>query len=698
MNASRPGAPWHSTPPPSRDYFALLGDGVVAIAPPRRPGEGGNGWSPPTGGGWLHVAPSGRVTAFTGKVDVGQGTREALCLLVAEELDTLPDRVTVVVGDTDVCPWDMGTFGSRSMPDAAPALRAAAAAAGACLAELAREPPAQMRNEDGGRGPGAVEGSAGRTFPFLVGRRVLTTAAPEQRLSEPRRWKRAGRPFVAPSGREVVTGARRYGSDLFVPNLGYGAVLRPPRYGDRLVDVDASQLRSQAEIHVVSEPGFFGVVAPSPARARSALLEVRAVWEGASQPAESDVESYLRGHPATEDAWDVDQQASGDPTSAYDAARIRVEATYRTAFIAHVPLECRSALAEWSGGRLTVWVGTQTPFRAAEFVAGKLGMPPSDVRIVCPPTGSGFGGKHGGAVALDAARLARSAGRPVRVDFSREEEFRYGYLRPMAVIDVRASLDDDGALSSWTFRNFNAGAAALATPYRVANVRVDNVLCRSPLPQGSYRALAATANTFAREVAMDELATLRGEDPVVFRRRQLEDPRLRAVLERAAELSGWAEFRAAPGRGHGIALSREKGGRVATVAEVRVDAAGSLTVDRLLTAFEAGAIVHPEGLASQVEGATIMGLGGALFESVHFDPGRLATASLASYRVPRFSDVPKVEVALIDRPDLPSAGGGETPLIAVAPALANAVHSAVGVRLRSLPLLVDGRIPRTSPG
>ena len=367
--------------------------------------------------------------------------------------------------------------------------------------------------------------------------------------------------------------------------------------------------------------------------------------------------------------------------------------TYRSAYIAHAPLEPHCAVAEWDGPRLTVWVGSQTPFRLRDEIAEALGIPVDAVRVIVPPTGAGFGGKHGAEVAIGAARLARAAKHPVRVAFTREEEFRYAYFRPLAVMDISVGATREGRLLAWTFHNVNAGASAIRTPYRIPDQKVDNRLSDSPLPQGPYRALAATANNFARECALDELTAQLGVDPVAFRLANLEDDRLRTVLERATSRAGWTGRSRRPGVGSGVAVGLEKGGRVATVAQVAVGADRRLTVDRLVLAFEAGAIVNPDNLRSQVEGAAVMGLGGALFEAVHFDHGVVRNAAFAQYRVPRFSDLPELDVELIDRKDLPPAGAGESPLIAVAPAIGNAIFDASKVRLRSMPLVPDGMVP-----
>jgi isoquinoline 1-oxidoreductase len=280
----------------------------------------------------------------------------------------------------------------------------------------------------------------------------------------------------------------------------------------------------------------------------------------------------------------------------------------------------------------------------------------------------------------------------VKVVWTREEEFTSAYVRPAGAIDVKSGLGEDGKLVAWEFHNYNSGASAIRTPYQVAHQHIEFHASRSPLRQGSYRGLAATANHFAREVHMDELAAALKMDRLEFRRRNLEDPRLRAVLDAAAERFGWGRRKSEAGHGQGISGGFEKGSYVGTCAEARVDAGGQVRVLRLVAAFECGAVVNPEHLRNQVEGSLIMGLGGALFEAMEFEEGRITTDRLSRYRVPRFSDVPQVEVVLLDRKDLPSAGAGETPIVGVAPAVAGAIFEASGIRLRSLPLVPGGGI------
>ncbi|MGD0219260.1 MAG: molybdopterin cofactor-binding domain-containing protein [Acidimicrobiales bacterium] len=690
----RPRRPWDLTKPRDREWFDALGDGLVVVWPP--PVSAPGMWS--TGGGaWLHLAPGGTVTAFSGKVDVGQDNRTAFALLVAEELEIDPAQVRVVLGDTDVCPFDMGTFGSRSMPDAGEALRRAAAGAREVLAGLAATRPS---DGTGRFVPEAVPGPPARERPdyghLLAGMRRLEVLSEEPALHTPETWQIAGRPGHTPARLDVVTGARRFVSDLVRPGMLHGAVLRPPVVGSSMRAVDPAPAERLTGTTVVRDGDFVAVAAGSAATARRAVAAIDAEWD-VPPPGPVDVVAHLRAHPIAGEGWEgALDEAVGDVDGALDAAATRLEATYTTAYLAHVPLETRAAVAEWEGGRLTVWVGTQVPFGVRAHLADELGLDEADVRVIVPPTGGGFGGKHGEEVALEAARLARGAGRPVKVRWNRVEEFQWGRLRPMAVIDVRAGVDPAGVITAWDFLDINAGTAGIGAPYAIANRRLRYQPAASPVAQSSYRALAATANHFARESLVDELAAAIGADPVAFRLRNLADGRLATVLEAAAERFASPRRRpeTVPGEGgSGVAVGLEKGGRVATFTRVRVEADGSPRVTEIVTAYECGAVVNLDTVVNQIEGGTVMALGGALFEEVRLDHGRIAEPCLASYRVPRFSDLPRLEVVLLDRPDIASAGAGETPLVTVAPAIANAIFAATGRRLRSLPLAPGGSRP-----
>ncbi len=673
---ARPARPWSSLPAEERDFFAVLPDGLVALA--ARP-EPAGGWATCTEA-WLHLAADGSVTGFSGKVDVGQGNSGAFAALIAEELRLPLESVLVVLGDTDLCPFDQGTFGSRSMPDAAPLLARAAAAARCVLVELASE-RLDLTAELLAVADGAVCSPDGTKLSYaelLQGQRRVVNAAGDERTSATG-WRLAGTSFRRHNCTGLVTGAVRFPSDLTLPGALAGAVLKPPTVGARIHSIEV-----QANAGVLCEDDFVGAIAPDDAAARRALENVDAQWDREPQPSESELTAYLRAHPVEEAGWGEPVAFEhGDVERALAEGPIHLEQTYRTAYIAHAPLESAAALASWDGGRLTVWVGTQRPFAVREQLAAELGLDEDDVRIVAPTAGGAFGGKHTARIAVEAARLARSSGRPIKVRWSHADQFRCGYARPAAVIDVRSAANEDGTLLAWDFLNVNSGSAGIVSPYRCSSVRIRYQPADSPLAQGSYRALAATANHFARETHLDELAGRVGVDAVEFRLRHLEDERLAAALAAAAERAGWS----GPARDVGIAAGVEKEARVATCAQVRIED-GEIRVTRIVTALDCGAIVDPANLVGQVEGATIMGLGGALVEALHFDHGEISNASLAGYRVPRFSDVPEIEVILLDRRDIAPEGAGETPIITVAPAIANAVHAATGERLRSLPLEV----------
>ena len=521
-------------------FFDRLPDGLVTVVaedtgPAEGPGQGR--WGGPDDA-WVHVGADGSVTAFTGKVEAGQGTRTALGMLVAEELAVPPASVRVVMGNTDVSPFDMGTFGSRSMPFAAPPLRAAAAAAREVLREAAADrfgiPAARLTVADGiVAGPDGAP-SIGYS-ELLAGVRRVEKVPPGRPVTPPSAWRSAGHPARAAGGASVVTGTKRFPADLRADGMLHGCVLRAPAFGATLRSADTARAEALPGVSVVEDGEFIGVVAPTSAAARHGIAAIEAAWDRSPQPGPDELADYLRSHPIDGQGFSAAfRHEEGDVDAALAAGPVRLAARYTAAYIAHVPLEPRSAVAAWRDGHLTVWTGTSTPFRARRELAEALGMPESQVHLIVPDYGGGFGGKHGSTVAAEAARLSRSAGCPVKVQWNRHEEFHWGYLRPAALIDVSSSVDESGELTGWTHFNVNSGAIGILSPYRIPNQRIEFQPSLSPLPQGSYRALAATANNFARESHMDELAHATGADPLEFRLRHLPDDRLAEVLTAAA--------------------------------------------------------------------------------------------------------------------------------------------------------------------
>jgi len=564
------------------------------------------------------------------------------------------------MGDADFCPYDIGTFGSRSTEDAGGVLGSVAAAAYAWIHAHGGEVTLGTRSVVEARADSELRPSEHKDQTVLERRSAL----------------------------DIASGQTRYTSDLAVSGMAHGRAAHQPVHGAVLTSADAAALADRPDTLAVVEATFAGVVAPDPYRADAAISDLAMRWDVPDLPSDASLNDYLRSHPTEERGWEGSfHDGRGNVDRAMASAAQTYEATFTTAYLAHVPLETRCAIASWDGDRVTVWTGTQRPFGVREQIANELDIAPANVRVIVPPTGSGYGGKHSGEAAVEAVRLARASNRPVKVRWSRADEFSHAYFRPAAVIDIRAGLNDRGRISAWQHTNINSGPMAIGTPYDIATFEVRYQPADSPLRTGSYRALAATANNFARESAMDELAHLAGEDPLEFRLRHLRDERLVEVLTQVARTGKWVARETSAGRGIGVACGFEKGGRIATLVEVQQPEVGEIKLTRIVAAYDCGAVVDADNLRNQIEGALVMGLGGALFEAVHFDKGRITNGSMKEYRVPRFRDVPPVEVVLIDRSGEPSVGAGETPIIAIAPAIANAIFALTGERRRSIPLL-----------
>jgi nicotinate dehydrogenase subunit B len=686
-----------------REFFKFLGAGVLVISvlkPAMMAQESGGGrrWRgdalPKEIDAWLHIGESGHVTVYTGKVEVGQNIRTSLTQAVAEELHVEMERIELVMGDTKLTPFDMGTFGSRTTPTMNLQLRRVAAAARDVLVGLAAAQwkiDAQHLVAENGQ---VRDPNTNRSVEYAAltkGKQLTEMLPAEDPLIPAADWTVAGKSAPKVDGRDFVTGTHRYPSDQRLPDMWYGKVLRPPAFGATLTSLD-TKTAEQMGVSVVHDGNFVGVAAPSTELANAAIAAIRAEWKTEPQPSSKEVFEYLREHPkeGKDPTGDGDQYDVGNVDQAMATADHKLQQTYTVSYIAHVPLEPRAALAKWDGDHVTAWTGTQRPFGVRQDLAEAFRIPEEQVRVLMPDTGAAYGGKHTGETAVEAARLARGAKRPVKVVWTREEEFTWAYFRPAGVIDVSSGVRSDGTILAWEFRNFNSGSAGIRTYYEIPNQRIAFQATEYPLRQGSYRALAATANHFARESHMDELAHAVKMDPLEFRLKNLKEERLRAVFQAAARQFGWGKTKS-PGRGFGMGGGYEKLGYIATCAEVHVDRkSGDVNVVRVVSAFECGAIVNPDGLRNQVQGANVQGLGGALFEAIQFDNGRILNNRLSQYRVPRFSDLPVIETVLLDRTDMPSVGAGECPIVGLAPAIANAIFDATGVRLRSMPLVPNG--------
>ena len=707
-----PVNPLHCFQLDRRNFLKLFGGGLLvcltgerALAQEAGGGFGGRQQVPTAVSAWLHIDADGKVSVFTGKVEVGQNIRTSLAQSVAEELMLPFDAITMVMGDTDLVPYDAGTFGSQTTPQMGPRLRTMAAAARQALIELAAKQwsvdAASLTIADGKVTNPASKQSL--SYGQLTrGEKLVTTVSSTAPLIPASAWKVAGTPVPKANGREFVTGKHKYPSDISLPGMMFGKVLRSTGFNATLNSLDTAAAEKLPGVKLVRDGDFIGVVAPDAYTAEQAIAAIKAQWTVPAQPSNQNIFEYLKSN-AESGRGGARPNAPSQPAAApavppMDSAAIQLAQQYTVQYIAHAPLEPRAAVAQWKDGKLTVWTGTQRPFGVKDELVAAFHLDPAQVRVIQPDMGSGYGGKHTGDAAVEAARLAKAAGQPVRLVWTREEEFTWAYLRPGGLMELKGSVLRDGTLVAWEHTNYNSGNAGLPTPYNVANPVTQYHASKTPLRQGSYRALASTANHFARESFMDELAHSIGMDPLAFRRRNLTEPRLLAVLNAAADKFGWATAKSTPTRGFGIACGMEKGGHVATCAEVAIDAASKkVRIVRVVSAWESGAVVNPDGLRNQNMGAIVQGIGGALFEAIRFSDGRILNPHFESYRVPRFSDTPQVEIVLLDRKDIASAGAGETGLVCLAPAVGNAIFASTGARLRHMPMAPSTPVPGLAP-
>ncbi len=688
--------PAYQFTPDRRDFLKTLGGGILvllALSPAelaaqesgggRRGGRGGADM-PQNLGAWLHLRPDGIVSVFTGKVEVGQNARTSLTSVVAEELRLDRSRIEMVMADTQLTPYDMGTVGSMTTPRMVPQIQKVAAVAREMLIDLASR---QWKVDRAALtlANGAVHGPSGQSLTFAElskGQELTRTVSSNAPVTVPADWKVLGHDLTKVNARDIVTGRHRYTHDMVRPGMLYGRILRPAAFGAKLQSVDVAEAEKLAGVTVVHDGDFLGVACADSSKLAGAAAAIQAQWTTPSTGATAhDLSNYLKTHTRAA------VQPAAEVTEALKSADGKAEATYHIPYIAHTPLETRAAVAEWNGDKLTVWTGSQRPFGVRDEVAQAFNMNAANVRVIVPDTGSGYGGKHTGEAAIEAARLAKAAGKPVKVAWSREEEFTWAYFRPGGVIEARSGARKDGAIVAWEFHNYNSGGSGLESPYDIPGQKCQYHATESPLRQGSYRGLAATANHFAREVHMDELAAAIGMEPLAFRLKNAGNPRLRAVIEAAAERFAWGKTKSNATQGFGMSAGFEKGGYVACCVEVNIiSSRRAIQVVRVVESFECGAVLNPLQLKNQIEGSIMMGIGGALIEAVQFENGRILNASLTKYQVPRFSHMPVIDVVLVDRKDIQSAGSGETPIVGIAPAIGNAVFRSTGQRLRSLPL------------
>jgi nicotinate dehydrogenase subunit B len=657
---------------------------------------------------YLRVGADGRTVCYVGKVEMGQGVYTSLQQMLADELDVALESVDIVMGDTALCPWDIGTFGSLSTRQFGPLLRKAGAEARQALIELAAErwgaPPARLAAEDGAVFDPAVRSRRAAYAELTGGKKFERKPAGAVRLKTPAQFKIMGRSAPRKDGVQKVTGAAVYAADVSLPGMLYAKILRPPAHGAKLLDADVSEAEKVPGVQVVREKDFVAVLHEDPETARAALARIKARFSGSPSTCDevSIFDHLLKNAPEPTSVVE-----RGDVDRGRQAAATRSSSVYYNDYVAHAAVETHAAVVRIEDGEAAVWASTQTPFMAQEQVAAELGFDKEKVRVMPLFVGGGFGGKSAGLQTVEAARCARLSGKPVQVCWTREEEFFNDTFRPAAVVKVDSGLDGDGRISFWDQHVYYAGDRGADFFYDAPNVRVLShgaVFERGahrpsahPFPVGPWRAPGNNTNTFARESQMDLLAERAKADPVEFRLRHLSDEKRRGVLKTAAEIFRWQAGKT-PGAGRGVACGFDAGTFVAMMAEVEVGrAAGGVQVKRIVCVQDMGMVVSPRGATVQMEGAITMGLGYALRELVHFKDGRILDLNFGTYQIPRFSWLPVIETRIVENQFSDAQGGGEPPIVTVGAALANAVYDAVGARLDRLPMTPERVLAALTP-
>jgi nicotinate dehydrogenase subunit B len=658
---------------------------------------------------FVRIGEDGRVSCFTGKIEMGQGVVTSLAQMLADELEVSIDVVDMVMGDTDLCPWDMGTFGSMTTRFFGPPLRAAAAEAREVLLELAAvalDVPRERLVVSDGVVSDTTDPARSVTYAELAkGQKIARRLNREAVLESFKDFSIVGSSFNRRDGVAKVTGEAQYSGDIRRDGMVYARLLRPPAHGSELVTVDASGAEAVEGASVVRDGDLIAVLHATPDGAERAVARVKAEWKTPELDLDQDsiFDHLLNVAPAAEVL-----DRGGDLTAGTAAATANASATYLDGYVAHAPIETHTAVAEFSDGRCTIWASTQTPFPLQSQAAEALGIPEEKVRVVPPFVGGGFGGKTFNQQAIEAARLAKRTGRPVQVAWSRAEEFFFDTFRPAAVVKITAGVGEGGRIISWDYTTYFAGSRGAEQFYDIPNHRTAAAPegwrggpGTHPFATGAWRAPGNNTNTFARESHVDVLAAAAGIDPVEFRLRNLSDPKMKRVLETTAASFGWQSSTAPSGRGQGIALGIDAGTFVGLAVEVAVDPkTGRVRVVRMVCAQDMGLVINPEGATIQMEGCLTMGLGYALSEEVRFSGRRVLDTNFDTYEIPRFSWLPEIETVLIDAVDQPPQGGGEPAIIVVGAAIANAIFDAVGARVLRMPMTADrvlAAIPEETP-
>jgi len=678
-----------------RNFFKWMGGGLYVFFNPggavnlmAAEGEQRRG-VPDDFNAFLRIHEDGTVTCFVGKIDMGQGAITSFPQMVADELDVAYEKVKMVLGDTDLSPWDMGTFGSMSVRILGPSVRAAAAEARGVLLEMA----SQILGVDVGElsvNNGVIfninKKNEKVTYQELTeGKKIARILKQKPKVKDYSELRVMGSPKFHRDALDKVTGKALYSGDIRMPGLVYARIVRPPSHAAKLVSVDTSEAKKIEGVQIIQDGDLVAALHENPEMAEKARNLIKADF---STDEEKDINNnnmfeYLRKN-APEGNSNINegdlQVGRGQSTSVF-------ENEFHDGYVAHSPMEPHTAMAYMDRDRVIVRAGTQTPFPAKSNIARALGVEEEKVRVQPPFLGGGFGGKSAHQQAIEAARLTKITKKPVMVDWNRGEEFFYDEFRPAAIVKINSGIDNNGKIKFWDYHVYYAGDRGAETMYDVPNQK-RTVYGRGwrapgihPFPTGAWRAPGNSTNAFAREVQVDIMAAKAGIDPVEFRLKNLTDKRAIAVLEEVAKMASWKPAKSPSGRGFGVAIGADAGSYVAHIAHVHVNKkTGEVKVDKVWCAQEMGFCVNPQGSTIQMEGCINMGLGYALKEIVEFDGGKVITSNFDTYEIPRFSWMPEIHTKILDRNE-PPQGGGEPAIINMGAVIANAIYDATGARI-----------------
>jgi nicotinate dehydrogenase subunit B len=681
-----------------RDFFKAAGSGIFVLftlgdtlLAQQRPGNR----LPTDFNAFLKIGEDGRVTCYVGKIEMGQGIVTSLPQMLADELDVAVDSVDIVMGDTDLCPWDMGTFGSLSTRSFGPSLRAAGAEARQVMLELGSEQlkiPQEILSTEYGFVVDRNNKEHRISYAALAkGKKIERHASGKVAVKKSSEFKVMSHSMTRRDAREKVTGTAKYTGDLQLPGMLYAKVLRPPAHGAKLIDADVSRAKSMAGVQVVREGDFIAVLHKYPDVAGEALTKIVATFD---KPKSDLDDKTIFDHLLKVAPEGKSVAKEGDLKTGESGSKAIAEETYFNDYVAHSPIEPHTAVAQIEGDKVTVWASTQNPFTCKEEIAKELGCPSQNVRVITPFVGGGFGGKTRNLQAAEAARLAKITGKPVQVAYSRKEEFFFDAFRPAAIVKIRSGVTESGKLSLWDYKVYFAGERGSQHFYNIPNSATTafnsswvGAAGSHPFATGPWRAPGNNTNSFARESQIDIMAAKAGIDPVEFRLQNMSDNRMIRVLKAAAEKVHWKPAKSPSGRGYGVACGIDAGTYVATIAEVDVDkSTGRVLVKRVACAQDMGIVINPEGATIQMEGCIMMGLGYALTEQVHFKAGEILDVNFDTYHIPLFSWLPKIDTVIVENKDLDPQGGGEPAIVTMGGVIANAIYDAVGVRMHQLPM------------